>query len=125
MSATAILEGDLGDRLLPAVLGEIQRRNLEGRFVVEAGGKGILDLRIAGGAAAAAEGAASFMEKAVGHAANLRAGRFRLEPGGKASGEGVPLPRLILVAARSVQDTARVEAAPKWRLPTMSHLSKR
>jgi tetratricopeptide (TPR) repeat protein len=100
------MEGSLAERLLPAVLGEIQRRDLAGRLLVEKDGETVLDLAVGGGRGAGAGG----VEDAVRRAAGLPEGRFRLLPGAPPE-RGMPLPRLALVAARAVPGFDRVRAA--------------
>lgn len=107
MSTSVILEGDLSDRLLPAILGEALRRRLTGRLILESDGRPVLELEVGGGHAASAAGAP---EPAVVQAAHLRRGRFRLETGDGPAKGGVPLPRLILAAARATPDIERVQA---------------
>ena len=108
MSAPERVEGDLREHLLPGVLAEIQRRGLEGRLEILADGETVLDLCIVGDGAAATAGNA---EERVSRAARLASGRFRLLPNGEVKGKTVPLPRLVLVAARALDDPARVRAA--------------
>jgi len=103
------LKGELDKRLLPAVLGEIHRRRLEGRLVIEKDGQPLLELTIGGGQAACPGGDA---EKQVAQAAKTAGGKFHLLPGADQPGDGmVPLAKLVLASARAIPEVQRVRDA--------------
>jgi hypothetical protein len=108
LSTPTSLEGALDDRLLPSVLGEILRRELSGRLILEADGNRFLDLLVGGGLGATSVGDT---EEAVGLAVRIPSGRYRLEPGEGPGDKGLPLARLILRATRDVGDIQRIQAA--------------
>ena len=106
---TEEFKGDLEKQLLAAVLGEIDRRKLEGRFQVQCNGESHLELWIADGKVAAANGD---VKKAVALTAALPTGRFELTPGdGPAAPPTIPLAGLVLASARAVPEVDRIRAA--------------
>jgi tetratricopeptide (TPR) repeat protein len=104
----AAFEGDLSQRSLVAVLGEIFCRNLKGRLSVQAEGTPPLELHVQNGLASSPAGDP---EAEVRQAVALGQGRYSLEPGPPPGAEASSLLRLVMAAARAIPSMDQVRSA--------------
>ena len=106
--SNAAFEGDLSQRSLAAVLGEIFRRNLKGRLSVHAAGMPPLELHVSNGLASSPAGDP---EAEVHRTVSLGEGRYTLEPGPPPGAAASSLLRLVLTAARTIPSMDQVRSA--------------
>ncbi len=101
-------EGDLSQRSLADVLGEIYRRSLKGLLSVQAAGVPPLELHVENGLASSPAGDP---EAEVRRTVSLGKGRYTLEPGPPPGAAASSLLRLVLIAARAIPSMDQVRSA--------------
>ena len=104
----AAFEGDLSQRSLADVLGEIYRRSLKGRLSVQLAGVPPLELHVENGLASSPTGDP---EAEVRRTGAMGQGRYSLEPGPSPGAQASPMLKLVLAAARAIPALDQVRSA--------------